>query len=145
MQALRWTKACFDEAQRLQGAPLYNREAVVDDEIGGIPVPAGSVVGVSPFALHRKPSLWREPDRYDPNRFLDTDVDRFAFIPFGAGPRHCIGSNLAYLEATVTLAALYGRHDVRMREGFVPQHDFHLSTGMRGGCPVTLRTLARTA
>ena len=141
VQALRWTKACFDEAQRLQGAPLFSREAVVDDEVGGLPVPAGSLVGVSPFALHRKPSLWREPDRYDPNRFLDADVDRFAFIPFGAGPRHCIGSNLAYLEATLTLVALYGRHEVRMRDGFEPRHDFHLSTGMRGGCPVRLQPL----
>jgi cytochrome P450 len=141
VQSLRWTKACFDEAQRLQGAPLYSREAVVDDEVGGLPVPAGSLVGVSPYALHRKPSLWADPDRFDPSRFLDGDVDRFAFIPFGAGPRHCIGSNLAYLEATLTLAALYGRHDVQLRDGFVPQHDFHLSTGMRGGCPVVLRPL----
>jgi cytochrome P450 len=138
VQELRWTKACFDEAQRLQGAPLFNREAVIDQEIGGLPVPAGSIVAVSPFSLHRKPSLWREPDRYDPTRFIDADIDRFAFIPFGAGPRHCIGSNLAYLEATLTLAALYGRHEVRMRQGFTPQHDFHLSTGMKGGCPVLL-------
>jgi cytochrome P450 len=141
VQSLRWTKACFDEAQRLQGAPLYSREAVVDDELGGLPVPAGSLVGVSPYALHRKPSRWADPDRFDPSRFLGGDVDRFAFIPFGAGPRHCIGSNLAYLEATLTLAALYGRHDVQLRDGFVPQHDFHLSTGMRGGCPVVLRPL----
>jgi cytochrome P450 len=138
VQALRWTRACFDEAQRLQGAPLYTREAVVDDEVAGIAVPAGSIVGVSPFALHRKPELWKEPDRYDPGRFLDADVDRFASIPFGAGPRHCIGSNLAYLEAVLTLASLYSRHRVRMRSGFVPRHDFHLSTGMKGGCPVTL-------
>lgn len=138
VQALTWTKACFDEAQRLQGAPLFNREAVIDQEIGGVPVPTGSLVAVSPYSLHRKPSLWAHPDRYDPTRFVGTDIDRFAFIPFGAGPRHCIGSNLAYLEATLTLAALYGRHEVRMRDGFTPEHDFHLSTGMKGGCPVVL-------
>jgi cytochrome P450 len=138
VQSLRWTKACFDEAQRLQGAPLFSREAVVPDEIGGIPVPAGSLVAVSPFALHRTPSLWKDPERYDPGRFLDAEVDRFAFIPFGAGPRHCIGSNLAYLEAVLTLAAMYSRYRVRMQTGFTPQHDFHLSTGMKGGCPVTI-------
>ncbi len=141
VQELRWTKACFDEAQRLQGAPLFSREAVVDQEIGGLDVPAGSLVGVSPYALHRKPSLWREPDQYDPSRFIDADIDRFAFIPFGAGPLDCIGSNLAYLEATLTLAVLYRRHRVAMRPGFLPVHDFHLSTGMKGGCPVLLDAL----
>lgn len=138
MAGLRWVKACFDEAQRLQGAPLFSREAVVDDTIGGVEVPAGSLVGVSPFALHRRPDLWPDPERYDPSRFEDGRVDRWAFIPFGGGPRHCIGSNLAYLEAQLTLVAMLRRFHYRCAPGFVPRHDFHLSTGMRGGCPVVL-------
>lgn len=135
---LRWVKACFDEAQRIQGAPLFTREAVDDDELDGVAIPAGSIVGVSPFALHRRPDLWPDPERYDPARFFETDVDRWAFIPFGGGPRHCIGSNLAYLEAQLSLVALMQRYRFRCPPGFVPRHDFHLSTGMRGGCPVVL-------
>lgn len=135
---LKFIRACFDEAQRLQGGVLFTREALVDDEIGGYFIPRGTVVSVSPYALHHDERFFPDPERFDPDRFLTGDIDKFAFIPFGAGPRHCIGSNMAYIEAQFTIATVLQRYRVQTRPGFEPRHHFHLSTGMKGGCPVRL-------
>jgi cytochrome P450 len=135
---LKFVRACFDEAQRIQGAPIFTREAAVDDEIGGYQVRKGTVVGVSPYALHHDPRFFRDPEMFVPDRFVEEDIDKFAFVPFGAGPRHCIGSNMAYIEAVFTLVTALQRYRVTLRPGFEPTHHFHLSTGMKGGLPVRL-------
>ncbi|MGH2686830.1 MAG: cytochrome P450 [Actinomycetota bacterium] len=135
---LKFVRACFDEAQRIQGGVLFTREAVVDDEIGGYRIRKGTVVAVSPYALHHDERFFPQPERFDPDRFLTAEIDKFAFIPFGAGPRHCIGSNMAYIEAQFTIATVLQRYRVELEPGFEPRHHFHLSTGMKGGCPVRL-------
>jgi enediyne biosynthesis protein E7 len=143
---LEYAKAVFDEAQRIQGALLLTREARADDEIGGYPIEAGSLVGVSSYSLHRNPEFWPAPSRFDPSRFLGearAQQHRHQFLPFGAGPRHCIGANLAYLEATLTLTAIARRFHVQPVPGYVPHPRFHLSTGLKGGLPCTIRRRAR--
>jgi cytochrome P450 len=139
---LEYTKAVFDEAQRIQGALLLTREALADDEIGGAPVRAGTLVGVSSYSLHRNPEFWRAPEQFDPDRFVGparAAQHRYQFLPFGAGPRHCIGANLAYLEATLALTAITKRFYVQPVPGYVPRPRFHLSTGLKGGLPCTIR------
>ena len=72
-------------------------------------VPAGTVVVISPYVLHRRRGLWDDPDAFDPSRFLGERrerIDRFAYIPFGAGPRVCIGMAFAMQEAIIILANL---------------------------------------
>lgn len=138
LPTLKYTKACFDEAQRLQGGVFFSRSPIEEDQIGGYRIPKGSIVAVSPFALHRDPRFFPDPDRFDPSRFLNGSIDKFAFIPFGAGPRHCVASNMAYIEAQFTLATIFQRYRVRCAPGFVPRHQFHASTGTKGGLPVTV-------
>ena len=103
-------RAVFDEALRLYPpAAILSREAIADDEILGVPVPAGTVIVVSPYVLHRRRGLWENPDAFDPSRFLGERrerIDRFAYIPFGAGPRVCIGMAFAIQEAVIVLANL---------------------------------------
>lgn len=103
-------RAVFEEALRLYPpAAALSRQAIADDEILGVPIPAGTVVSISPYVLHRRPSLWINPDAFDPSRFLGSArerIDRFAYIPFGAGPRVCIGASFAMQEAIVILANL---------------------------------------
>lgn len=85
------------------------RNALQDDTIGGFHIPKGSIVVTSPWILHHNPELWPEPDRFDPDRFLPEAVKarhNFAYIPFGGGPRKCIGSHFAMLEAQIVLATL---------------------------------------
>lgn len=105
---LPYTRAVFDEAIRLY-PPLwtYSRSAIADDNIGGLDIPAGTNVMLCAYAVHRRPELWSDPEGFDPDRFAPDaaqKIDRFAYIPFGGGPRRCLGARFATLEATVALA-----------------------------------------
>jgi cytochrome P450 len=140
LDALAWLRACFDEAQRLQGFPLNARQAVEEDAIGGYLIPKGTTVGVSGFAMHRDPRFWREPDRFDPGRFLTDDINRYAFLPFGIGPRRCLGVRMAYMVGLFTLTTALQRYHFAVRPGWQPQPRFSFSTIVKGGVPVILET-----
>ena len=90
-------------------AAMLSRQAIADDELAGVHIPAGAVISVSPYVLHRRRGLWDNPDAFDPSRFLGERrdrIDRFAYIPFGAGPRVCIGMAFAMQEGIILLANL---------------------------------------
>ena len=114
-------RAVFEEALRLYPpAAMLSRQAIADDEILGVPIPAGTVVSISPYVLHRRPSLWINPDAFDPSRFLGPErdrIDRFAYIPFGAGPRVCIGMPFSLQEAIIVLANLLRAFRFELVEG----------------------------
>ena len=103
-------RAVFEEALRLYPpAATLSRMAIADDEILGVRIPAGTVIAISPYVLHRRRGLWDNPDAFDPSRFLRERrerIDRFAYIPFGAGPRVCIGMAFSIQEAIIVLANL---------------------------------------
>jgi cytochrome P450 len=95
--------------------PVYSTERMVatDTEIMGYPVRAGTLVVGSPWVTHRHPGFWPDPDRFDPDRFIgEHDRPRYAYFPFGGGPRSCIGEHFALLEATILLRTLLSRHRV---------------------------------
>src|SRR5690606_31252733 len=109
LAALPRTRAFLDETLRLYPpAFLIVREARGPDVVAGRRIAAGTVVSVSPWVLHRHRRLWREPDAFDPARFLPgaPPLDRFAYMPFGAGPRACVGARFALTEAMLVLARL---------------------------------------
>ena len=114
-------RAVLDEAMRLYPpAAILSREAIADDAILGARVPAGTIVLISPYVLHRQRGLWENPDAFDPSRFLGERrerIDRFAYIPFGAGPRVCIGMAFAMQEAIIILANLLRAFRFDMVEG----------------------------
>ena len=120
------TRAVFEEAMRLYPpAALLTREAISEDWLSGVRVPSGTVVSISPYVLHRHRSLWRDPDDYDPSRFLPgarEKIDRYAYLPFGAGPRVCIGQAFAMQEGPIVLA-----HFLRgLRFDLMPGHKVEL-------------------
>lgn len=135
LDRLPYIKACFDEAQRIQAAPGNIRTATEDDEIGGYFVPAGSHVLISPYGLHHDPRFWNAPAQFHPERFLTDDINRNAFIPFNIGPRKCMGLRMAYIEGTLTLAAILQRYTIQVRDGWRPRHQLRVSTGLVGGLP----------
>jgi cytochrome P450 len=114
-------RAVFEEALRLYPpAAMLARQAIADDELAGVPIPAGTVVTISPYVLHRRRGLWDRPDAFDPSRFLGERrdrIDRFAYIPFGAGPRVCIGMAFAMQEGIVLLAYLLRSFRFALVEG----------------------------
>ncbi|WP_242010147.1 cytochrome P450 [Acetobacter conturbans] len=108
LTALPVTTAVVREALRLfPPAFMTGREAVEDVALCGQIVRRGAMLLLPFWMLHRNPGLWRDPDAFDPGRFLDgPEPDRFAFLPFGAGPHVCIGAQLAMTEAVLVLARL---------------------------------------
>jgi cytochrome P450 len=110
---LEHTRRVVAEVLRLY-PPLWvlTREATEDTELAGHPVPAGSTVMFSPYVLHRNPTLFPEPDEFDPDRWHPdraASMPQGAWIPFGAGNRKCVGDNFATVQATITVAMIANR------------------------------------
>jgi cytochrome P450 len=111
----------FEEALRLYPpAWIITRRALADDELGGYAIPAGALVVLSPYTAHRDPAFWQEPEHYDPERFSperSAGRPRFAYFPFGGGPRLCIGNTFALLEAQVVLSQVASRYRLELVPG----------------------------
>ena len=109
------TRRVIDEVVRLYPPVwLISRRAVCDTSLGGYQVPAGALVCISPWTMHRNPAHWPDPERFDPGRFLPTAVaarPSHAYLPFGGGPRVCIGRAFALTEAALVLATILPRLD----------------------------------
>ncbi|MEX2627539.1 MAG: cytochrome P450 [Ilumatobacteraceae bacterium] len=123
-EQLELTRRCLLEAMRLH-PPAYitSRTCTADTVAAGYRIPAGAVVTVVFAELHRNERCWPDPDRFDPDRFLPEAVkerDHYAYLPFGGGPRSCIGEHFALLEATLALAVLLRRWRLSAPGGPVP-------------------------
>jgi unspecific monooxygenase len=109
MPQLVRTRAVINEALRLY-PPAFAivREAINRDRANAIDIPRGAVVMIAPWVLHRHRRHWRDPDAFDPSRFLpgSPQPPRFAYLPFGGGPRVCVGAQFALAEATLVLAMI---------------------------------------
>lgn len=119
---LPYTRMVIQESMRLY-PPVHSlawREALKDDEICGKTIPKGSTVAIVPWVLHRHHSFWIEPDRFLPERFAphaSAKPDRFSYLPFGFGPRVCIGAAFAMTEAMICLATLAQHYRLRLLAG----------------------------
>jgi cytochrome P450 len=107
---LSFTRWILDEALRLYPPGwVIGRQALEDDRIQDRHIPGGSIVAVCPYLIHRHPDFWTEPEAFDPERFSPAragDRSRFAYLPFGAGPRQCVGNAFALIEAELVIALI---------------------------------------
>lgn len=146
IDGLVYLRQVLDEAMRLYPpAPFLGREAAGADELGGAPVRPGTQIIVSPWILHRHRTLWDEPELFDPERFAPERreaIHRFAFIPFGAGPRICIGMAFALQEAMLLLAVILQRYRLTVRPGFTVMPLATITLRPRGGLPMRLERRA---
>ncbi len=119
----------FKEALRMYPPlPLYSRDTIEDIVIGGHEIPAKTPIIISPYATHHRPELWTDAERFDPDRFLpsaEASRHRYAYIPFSAGPRICIGNHFALMEATLVLTTLLRTFEFSVEPGteVVPEID----------------------
>ncbi len=108
-----------DETLRLYPpAFVITREALGPDELGGQAIPAGSMITISPFVVNRHEQNWNDPDAFDPGRFAAGPPARYSYLPFGAGPRVCIGATFALTEVVVALGRLLQRFRVELAPGY---------------------------
>lgn len=142
LHRLPYTTAVIEEVMRLYPPVwLLPRLAREPDEIAGIRIPAGADVLISPYLMHRHPAFWTDPERFRPDRFTAENTDqrpRYAYLPFGAGPRFCIGSNLAMIETVFVLATVLRRVTLRKVPGRPVRPEPMLSLRIRGGLPMTV-------
>ncbi len=117
VQRLVYTRQVVEETMRLYPPSwTFSRAAVEEDEIGGFRIPAGAVLTISPWVTHRRPELWPDPERFDPGRFdphSAIERPRFAYYPFGGGPRVCIARDMAMMELPLILATVLQRYTLR--------------------------------
>ena len=138
LPALPLTRRIIDEALRLYPpAGFLSRTAQVADTLCGREVRRGDTVMLPIYALHRHHLLWEEPDAFRPDRFL-TAPDRYAYLPFGAGPRICIGAHFALQEAVIILATLLARHHFAAIPGRAPEPELILTLRPAGGIWLTV-------
>jgi cytochrome P450 len=151
IEALRYTAQVVDEALRLYppGHTLV-RTAVEDSRLLGHPVRKGRIVAISIWGIHHNASVWPEPERFDPDRFAVSDTDRdttahqgrYAHLPFGGGPRACIGAHLAMTELVIAVAAVLRAYRLRAVLE-TPILDVALTLRPRGALPCHVEVLAR--
>lgn len=147
LSRLRYHGMVLHESMRLfPPVWILTRRAIEDDVVGGYKVPAGADVLVCPYTLHRHSSFWDAPEKFDPDRFDPdgpNDRPRYAYIPFGAGPRFCVGNHLGLMEATFVLALL--SRNIRLAK--LPGHQVvaepMLSLRVRGELSMTVHDQPR--
>ncbi|MFF3004342.1 cytochrome P450 [Kitasatospora sp. NPDC057940] len=146
LESLPYITRVLKEAMRLYpAAALVGRRAVAETVIDGYVIPAGAQVVVSPLVTHRHPAHWPDPERFDPDRFLpeqEKDRHRYAWYPFGGGPRACIGQHFAMLESVLSLGVLLRDFEMEAVDERVA-----LAQGitLRAASPMRIRVTARGA
>ena len=137
---LPWTSAVIAEAMRLYPpAWTIERDALADDEVAGVRIPAGSTVAVPPYLVHRNPEFWPDPAGFDPNRFMGpAERPRYSYIPFGGGRRACVGQSFAELETVLVLAAITQRYRLELTGAGLPRPAAYVTLRPRGGMPMRL-------
>ncbi len=142
---LNYTRMVIEETLRLY-PPAWGvtRMAINDDEIGGYRLPARSVVGFSMYSMHRHPDYWENPEQFDPERFTperSANRPRYAYFPFGGGPRQCIGNSFAMTEAQLILATVAQRFRLELVPGFRVEPQALVTLRPRYGMTMTMHTL----
>jgi cytochrome P450 len=143
LERLALTQQVLKESMRLfPPVPLMTRQAVADATLGGRPVRAGTSVVMPIYAIHRHARRWDDPDAFDPGRFAperEARIARYQYMPFGAGPRICIGQAFATIEATAMLASFVARARFAPLEGHEPAPVARVTLIPKGGMPLAVR------
>lgn len=140
LSQLPYTRALFDESLRLYPpAPAVQRKAATRTTIGGMSLPEGAFVLVGTYNLHRHPAFWSNPEQFWPERWLNDErlTSRYAYMPFGAGPRACVGLHFASVEGPLLLALIGRRYDLHLAQEKVEPH-LMVTLRPKGGIRMTI-------
>ncbi len=142
-EELPWTRAVIDEALRLfPPAWAISRRSLRADTLAGHDVPAGTLAIISPWLMHRRPDPWHAPEEFRPERFLEEGAGRRAYLPFGQGPRLCIGREFALGEMVLVLDELLRDHRVGVPAGWQrPAARAQVAVHPHGGMPLLVTSV----
>lgn len=143
LPALPYTLQVIKEAMRLYPPAwvLNIRRAAADTTLGPYAVRRGDLLWISPFAMHRRPQFFPDPERFDPDRWTperERALPKYAYLPFGGGPRVCIGNGFALMEAHLIVAAVARRYRLCLQPGVVESLNAQVTLSNHGGMPVRL-------
>jgi cytochrome P450 len=134
---LQYTQMVIQESLRLY-PPIWiiERRIIDDDVVGPYRLPGGSSIVISPYALHRHPGYWKDPEAFEPERFEARTPK--AYMPFGTGPHHCIGNEFAMLEARLILAMVLQSYRLRLQPGHRVEPEPGITLRLRHGLMMTV-------
>ena len=143
LSRLPYLRAIYDESLRLfPPIPTVARTATQEDAIRGHRIPAGTCVVLVSWLTHRDPRWWPEPEKFDPERFLNggskASRPKYTYMPFGAGPRFCMGAGLALLQGPMILATLAQKYRLCVADDYEIRPRATITVMPEGGLPVTL-------
>ena len=137
---LPYTRMVIDETMRLYPPAWgFSRQALEDDRLGGYELPRGWLAFVIPYVLHRLPAYWEDAEQFEPERFSperSADRAKFVYVPFGAGPRQCIGNHFALIEMLLVVATLAQRFSLRLVPGHRVEPNALITLRPRFGMPM---------
>ena len=140
LENLPYTRMVIEESMRLYPAAwITSRQAIEADQIGPYTIPAGAMVILNFSGIHRSPLYWDNPDSFEPERFSperSADRPRHVYLPFGEGPRQCIGNQFAMMEAQLVLATVAQRYRLRTLPGYTAHATPVFTLHVEGGLPM---------
>lgn len=145
MQQLKYSKACLNESMRLF-PPVWaiGRRALEDNMVGDYLIKKDTDILISPYIVHRDPQYWSNPDIFNPDRWETDevkDMDKFAYFPFAAGPRMCIGNNFALLESDIIIAKVIQNFDFKFAGKAAPIVKPTLTLRVKDGMPMKVKSV----
>jgi cytochrome P450 len=142
MPRLPYTLMVIQEAMRLYPAAwVVARQSIGEDQLGDYLMLENQGVTIPIYAVHRHPDYWVEPEQFDPERFSPARAEshhKFAYLPFGGGPRLCIGNQFALTEAQLILSMIAQQYQLRLQPGFQVTPEPLITLRVRGGLPMTV-------
>jgi len=142
LEKIPYARMVAEEAMRLYPpAYVFSRRAAADDRLGPYRIPKGAHIVISPYAIHRRPDYWPEPDAFWPERFAPgarADRPKLAYLPFGGGPRVCIGNAFAMMEHAIVLATVVHRWQLEAIPGREVRTEPRITLRPKGGLPMRL-------
>ncbi len=147
LKRLPYTEMIVKEAMRLYPpAWSFSREALEDIQLGDYHLPKGSVVAILSYFTHRDPRWWDAPEEFRPERFspeAEANIPRYVYIPFGGGPRICIGNSFAMMEARLLLATIASRYHLALQPGQKIETQPLITLNPKNGLPMMLHVRER--
>jgi len=139
---LPYTMMVIKETMRIQPVVSAFPRAILEDlTLGGFTLKRNSLVFISPYIMHRDPRWWSDPETFDPTRFSaenEPNIPKYAYLPFGGGPRVCIGNHFSLMEAQILLAVITSRYSLQLALGQTVKPQHQITTSPKGGLPMRL-------